>query len=230
MTTFCTRFFFVVFLLLMIPEFGSAQSNYTAFWQPEVDVNYSLTPHYRHNFKVANRNFVIRSDDLVLDIRQIDFRHFSTFLIHSDQSISLGLMWRQSEDFKLGTLNEFRLTQKFNLIRRPGKVRLGHRVMAEQRISSALTVFRFRYRFAADLPLEGDKLDVGESYLISYLEMLLSTSKKTVPIYSSRIAAHIGWLLSPKTRIQLGLEHRLINYTRTLRHATLFETGLIFNL
>ena len=134
----------------MMPGSGAAQNDYTAFWQPEVDLNYSITPHYRHNFKLANRNFVIRTDDVVLDIRQIDFSHFSTFLLHSDQSISLGLMWRQSEDFELGTFNEFRLTQKFSLVRRPGKVRLGHRVMAEQRISSALTIFRFRYRFAAD--------------------------------------------------------------------------------
>ena len=87
-------------------------------------------------------------------------------------------------------------------------MRFGHRFRFEQRLLSELTILRSRYRFALDFPLSGEKLDVGESYLIMSMEALLSQSSAIKPELDHRTTANIGWVISKKSKIQLGLDYR----------------------
>jgi hypothetical protein len=80
------------------------------------------------------------------------------------------------------------------------------------------------------MPLEGQNLDVGESYFVGTTETLLNVGKDIKPIYEQRFAANFGWLLSSKTKLQFGLEYRLLNFTETIQHRTLLLSSLYFSL
>ena len=71
-----------------------------------------------------------------------------------------------------------------------------------------ITILRSRYRFALDFPLNGEKLDVGETYFITSMEALLSKGKNIKLEIDQRTTLQIGWLFSEKLKFQLGLEYR----------------------
>lgn len=100
----------------------------------------------------------------------------------------------------------------------------------EQRITSLLTIHRFRYRFAPDLPLEGQHLDVGESYFIGYSETLLNVGIGLEPIWDQRFTTNFGWLLSSKTKLQFGVEYRLFNFADKIQNNVLLLSFLNFSL
>lgn len=89
---------------------------------------------------------------------------------------------------------------------------------------------RFRYKFTLYLPFERQNLDLSESYFIGNAETLLNVGKGLKPIYEQRFAANFGWLLSSKTKLQFGLEYRLLNFTETIQHRILLLSSLNFSL
>ena len=216
--------FFGIFMLSLSGVI--AQDELTVFWQPQVGVNYKVADDYSHNFILANRNFLYRDSDFELDVRQVDITHFSKLKIRDNQSVSLGLMWRNSRIFDEDRVNEFRLTQQYNITFSPTKFRFGHRVRTEQRIFDGFTLHRFRYRFAVDFPLEGEKLDVGESYSVLSAEPIITVANDQEPLYNFRLRAGLGMRLSPKSNLQFVLQYRLINYSRQTSHVLLLETAL----
>ena len=229
MTIFCIRRY-LFWPFLICAHIVLAQDDFAFFWEPQLAVNYKVKNDYYHNFTLANRNVVYSNNDLDLTVRQVDIRHFSKLKVQDNQSISLGFMWRNSKWFDDFRLNEFRITQQYNITTSPTKFRYGHRFRTEQRLFSGLTVFRFRYRLALDFPLQGEKLDVGESYAILGAEALLSLASSIDPLYNLRIRSGMGWRYSPKSKIQFVLEYRLIDYTNITSHALLLETALNLGL
>lgn len=216
--------------LLFFTAFIRGQDNFVAFIEPRIAVNYNLSKLYSHNWFLANRSTMYESTELKFNALQFDIGHFSNFKIGGNQSLSLGILYRYSELFDEEKINEFRITEQFNIIYRPNFVRYGHRIRAEQRITSLQTIHRFRYRFTLDLPLEGQNLDVGECYFIGNLETLLNVGKDLEPIYGQRFTASFGWLLSSKTKLQFGMEYRLLNFTGTAQHIALLLSSLNFSL
>ena len=153
--------------------------------------------------------------------RQIDLVHFSNYKIRENQSLAFGIQYRFRESFD-GGANELRLTQQYNQRSRPFVIRFGHRIRSEQRITKARTTHRFRYRFALDFPLQGEKLDVGEAYLVATVEPLLSVTRGRNPEYDGRISAQIGWQLQKDFKIQFGTEYRMEDFTHTLPEHVFF--------
>lgn len=192
---------------------AGAQESFTGYWEPSLALNYGVTDTYSHNFSLANRSYLIRDEAFGLTIRQFDFAHFSTLKIRDNQSIGLGLQYRFRKAFDKDTGNELRLTEQYNITSRTGAIRLGHRLRYEQRIFSAVTVHRFRYRFALDSPLQGEQLDIGETYLVGSLESLLSVTRMQGPEYDQRIRMQLGWLLQAGINMEVGLEYRFEDYT-----------------
>ncbi|SFB67136.1 Protein of unknown function [Flagellimonas taeanensis] len=201
------------FLFLFL-FFGTihAQDNLTGYWQPQFALNYDVTGIYSHNFSVANRNYIIEDSEVLLKTRQIDLVHFSTLKIKDNQSIALGIQYRFRNNFDGGD-NELRLTQQYNVTSKPLSVRYGHRFRSEQRITESLTTHRFRYRFAVDFPLMGEKLDLGEPYFVGSFENLLSVAKGTSSQYDARLSGQIGWQLDHGLKLQAGVEYRMEEFT-----------------
>lgn len=139
-------------------------------------------------------------------------------------------MWRNSNFFDSGRVDEFRITEQFNIKNSPHSVRYGHRFRAEQRISSVLTIHRLRYRFAIDFPLEGKTLDIGESYMLFSMETLASFSTSLKPFYDLRLRGGIGWRLNQRSNLQISIEYRIGDYTRIAEDVFLLETALNLGL
>ncbi len=207
-----------------------AQDNYTVYVQPQFALNYKVTPNLSHNFSLVQRSYLYEGETFKLRARQIDIGHFSNLKVFNDQSFSLGIAYRFRSNFEPGTTNELRLMQQYNVTFKPRTVRYGHRFRAEQRIFPKVTVHRFRYRAALDLPLQGEELDLGETYFVAATESLLSISKNSLPEYDQRFSAEIGWFLAEKTKFQAGIEYRFENFTHGVEHVVFFNTNLIISL
>lgn len=207
-----------------------AQENLTGYFQPNIALNYKVTDNYKHNFSLAKRSFIFEDEASTFRVRQLDLVHFSNLKIRDNQSIALGIQYRFRENFESSRSNELRLTQQYNLTSKPRIVRYGHRFRSEQRITSNLTIYRFRYRITLDFPLQGEQLDIGEPYFVGNLEALLSVANKNLPEYDQRFTANFGWLLGEKTKLQTGLEYRFEDYTHETSSIFFVLTSLILSL
>lgn len=219
MIMYFTKWILFVSLLLLITSVSvRGQENLTSYWQPQFAVNYQVAGAYSHNFAIANRNYVYENEDFTFRVKQLDFTHFSKLEIKDNQSIALGVMYR----FYNIRENELRFTQQYNVTHKPFAIRFGHRFRAQQRITNSLTTHRFRYRFALDFPLMGEKLNPGEPYFVGSFENLLSVAKQNSPEYDIRLVGQVGWELHSGMKLQIGVEYRIEDYTASVPEHILF--------
>lgn len=206
-----------------------SQDNFESLGESAFAINYKVSSGYHNHFTVRDRYYIFRRDEFRFKNRQIDLVHFSTWSLNFNQILSLGIQYRFRENFEEGR-NELRLSQQYNFTKRNEAVRFGHRFRLEQRIFDKLTILRYRYRFALDLPLSGQKLDVGEAYFIGAIEGLLSQSKKIKPELDYRTTCHFGWLITAKLRLQLGLEYRFEAWNIYTQQSLFLLSSAILNL
>ncbi len=214
-------------LWYMGPVLLLAQEDFTGYLEPALALNYQVTPTYSHNFSFSPRIYFRQEGETGLRTRHMDLRHFSSVSWGPDGSVGFGILYRFRDNFEPSREDELRLTQQVNFTSRPGVVRMGHRLRAQQRIQPSRTVHRFRYRFALDGPLEGDKLDVGEAYWIGSLESLLSVGKGIKPQHDIRATSWVGYLWSEGLKIQGGAQYRQEDYTGNSTPVLFFLTSLI---
>lgn len=226
---YCIRILFLFLGLLGLTTLG-AQENLTGYFQPQVALNYKVTDHYKHNFSLSKRSYIFEDKSSVFKLRQVDVVHFSNLKIKDNQSIALGIQYRFRELFETEEQNELRFTQQYNITFKPRTLRYGHRFRSEQRIASDLTIHRFRYRFTVDLPLQGEQLDISETYFVGNLETLCSVAEGTLPEYDQRFTANLGWLLAEKTKLQIGLEYRFEDFTHNSSNVFFVVSSLILAL
>nr|WP_236778487.1 DUF2490 domain-containing protein [Pseudalgibacter alginicilyticus] len=172
-----------------------------------LSLNHKVSKKYNVNFAFRSRYFLYNINELQYKQQQLDVFHFSTYNINSKHKLSLGAYYRNRAFFETGS-DELRFMEQFSASKKINKIRLRHRFRAEQRILETKTIFRQRYRFAVDLPLVGNTLDIGEPFLMSALEGLWSLKEVSAPEIDSRTTIFIGWQLAKTLKFQTGLEHR----------------------
>lgn len=206
-----------------------SQSNFETLGESSFAVNKTISSQYKFNFALRSRYFLYQDNTFNFENRQVDIVHFSTFNLDYSHSLSLGIQYRLRKGIDGGS-NELRLTQQFNYTKKNEALRFGHRVRIEQRILDAFTIFRTRYRFALDFPLNGEKLNVGEGYIIMATEGLLSLAKTLKPEIDQRTTAHIGWLASERLKLQFGLEYRFEAFNINTEEKLFLLTSAILKL
>lgn len=207
-----------------------SQDDLVSYWQPGIALNYKVSPGYEHNFSLTKRSFTYRGSQFQLDVLQLDLVHFSKLKLLDNQSAGFGIQYRFRKVFEPNNVNELRLTQQYNITFRPRIIRYGHRIRSEQRIFRQRTIHRFRYRLALDRPLIGEKLDIGEPYIVATLESLLSVGEGQSPQYDQRAGLNIGWLVTPTSKIQAGLEYRREDFTAAGQDVLFLNTSLVLSL
>ncbi|WP_425076681.1 DUF2490 domain-containing protein [Psychroserpens sp. S379A] len=211
MSTLCTRIILVIVILFLGIDMN-AQNDTEIFNENAIAIRHNLSNTYSINFELSNRAFVYTNENIIYQMRQVQVSHFSTLKLDLKQSIAFGLMYRNRDAFE-DSSNEFRLTQQYNTKSIFKTLRLGHRFRSEQRFYDNYTAFRFRYRLALDLPLQGLKLDVGETYLVVTNEALLTCATIQKPSIAYRLSPSFGILLSKDLNIEFGVELRLDDIT-----------------
>ncbi|WP_158974593.1 DUF2490 domain-containing protein [Cellulophaga sp. L1A9] len=207
-----------------------AQNNFTGYIEPQIAVNHKFSSIYGTNFSVGSRTYFYKEKGIELQTRQLDFAHFSELKVSSNQSIALGIQYRFRAPFETEKENELRITEQYNHTFKPSAIRYGLRTRIEQRIAPSLTTHRFRFRCAADMPLKGEKLDIGEPYFILSTESLLSIAKTKKPSYDQRFSSQVGYKLSTFTKLQIGLEYRIEDYNKALAHVLFINSAFVITL
>ncbi|NNF19252.1 MAG: DUF2490 domain-containing protein [Flavobacteriaceae bacterium] len=208
----------LLFLFLCGMLTSKAQENLQGFWEPEIEVNYDLGKGYSHNFALATRFYTYDDNALTLRTRQLEIGHFSDFKIRANQNFAVGIQYRWRENFEPDESDELRITEQYSITRAYRRFRLGHRFRLEQRIKDPHTEHRIRYRLALDTPLQGDKLNVGEPYLVVNTETLFSAGRSRNPGYEQRLEVVIGWQLAKGLMLETGLQYRLDDLTQRAQH------------
>ena len=221
-----STFLFVVFASCL----SYAQEDFTAYVQPQIALNYSLTDTYSHNFSVNQRNYIYRNAEGQFNTRHLDLAHFSNFIWAPGKDIGFGLLYRFRDNFETDQQNEVRLSQQIHFQVKPHHIWLGHRIRAEQRFFPGRTVFRFRYRFAMNGPLKGEELNIGETYWTAGIEPLSSFGQALKPEFDIRASGFIGIWLYQNMKIQGGLEYRFENFSRQTEQVLFFLTSLNISL
>jgi len=220
--------FFACFLFFMSLHLAS-QNDFESLGETSFALNTKVSNNYKVNFAVRSRYYLYQDANFNFENRQLDVVHFSSLDFSYNKSLGLGVQYRIRESIDGGS-NELRLTQQFNYTKKDLALRFGHRFRFEQRILETLAILRSRYRFTLDFPLNGEKLDIGEQYLVTSMEILLSKSKKIKPELDHRTTAQIGWLFSEKSRLQFGLEYRFEAFNSFTEEKLFFLTSFILKV
>lgn len=219
----------LLFVIITVANLLQAQNDFSSLGESELAINSDVTDTYKVNFGLRTRYFLYNGANFLVKTRQIDVIHFSTLTLDYNHDVSIGIQYRNRSIFN-DTPNELRFTQQFNYTKQGFGIRYGHRFRTEQRILSDKTILRHRYRFAVDFPLNGEKLDIGEAYLISSMEMLLSLSNADRPEIDHRTSGQIGWQISNDLKLQTGLEYRLEAINIETDHRLLLLTSAILKI
>lgn len=220
---------YLIIALFICGNFCFAQDDFETLGESSIAVNHKVDDYYSYNFSARNRYYLYQDNNFNFEIRQIDFVHFSTYKLDFNNSLSFGIQYRFRENFDGGS-NELRLTQQYNYTKQKFALRFGHRFRFEQRILEDITILRSRYRFALDFPLNGEKLDVGETYLVTSMEALLSVNSSIKPEFDHRTTAQIGWLINKDFKLQTGLEYRFEAFNLDTEYRLFVLTSAVLKL
>lgn len=196
----------LIFLFVTCNGFG--QENFSALGETAFSLNKGISKDYTLNFTLRSRYFLYQNTNTQYQQQQVDAFHFSKLKLNKHNSLSLGVYYRTRTPFNSGS-NELRIMQQYSYNKQKKRLKYGHRFRTEQRFLKAKTIYRERYRFSTSIPLCGETIDIGETFLISYLEGLLSLSKLQKPETDVRLTTQIGWQITEDLKLKTGLEHRL---------------------
>ena len=210
-----------------------AQNGTEFLWQPSVQVNFKTDSRWAFNFGTEYRNTVseaLGDSSADLESQHFQLSHNTSYEVGFYAKLGLGIMYRFRDVFQPESGNELRLTQLYNYAKSYNDLRLGHRLRADQRLYKDETVYRFRYRIAVDMPLNGLKLDNNEFYVVISSEALSSFSTQAKPEIDQRFLLGLGYQLFNNAKFQCDLEYRFENYFNDTEKRLLVNTGLVFSL
>ena len=215
----------LLFLALPVISFGQ-QADY--IWSPGLSYSWKSSDRWAYYTKV----------DLFNSLNEAGS---SQFIQHVEPSLSFAYSWsvrtkigggykyRLAEPFESGYQYEHRFLQQIGFISYFGERRISHRVRLEQRFRSSSYQNRLRYRLSYDLPLEGERLDPGEKYLILSNEMMTAFNADEADS-ENRALAGLGWYLNSRRKIELTLQYRTQDIFSDEGIEHLLRVGSVFYL
>lgn len=138
----------------------------------------------------------------------VELQLFGTYQLWNDTKLSLGYKARGIEPLEPPLSSEHRPMEQIAFIGYKGSSRLSHRIRTEQRFRPDRYENRWRYRFSYDRPLEGQRLDPGEMYLVLSDEVLY-TFNAVERSAENRLYAGLGWLFLKSQKLETGVQYRL---------------------
>lgn len=210
---------FTVSLVLLTFVYWTAshsQSDFSAFFEPAVELSYQVSSTYSHSFAIENRNVIYRDHKLEYTVKQIDISHFSEYQWNASNTLGLGVQYRMESTFDTDEENELRLQQQVVYTPETLNIKVSHRFRTEQRLYASVTKHRFRYQLGYAIPLA--QKHPFQPYIKVETESLLEVAKTQKPELEQRFGVGFGWLLSPKTTLKLGVEYQLADYVQDLNH------------
>jgi hypothetical protein len=200
------RYFLILIALFVIQLNTLAQASFELGFLPSLNINKKLPKDWSLNFKTESRQSILK-DDFNYDYLLTDISLAASKKISINTSVAAGYLMRIDDK---GIRN--RTLQQISFVRRYEGFRLSHRFLADQTFEKDEdTEFRFRYRLSSEIPLQGKSLDPNEFFLKFSNEYLSSFQEKNYDL-EIRGAAFIGYVISPKNLIEIGIDNRLDSF------------------
>jgi len=197
-----------------------AQSAYQAGLLPAININAKLSDQWSLNLKSESRQrllFGITDGERVSKYSYVltDFSFIAARKVGLSGRIAGGYLIR----FFHGEIIH-RSIQQYTYVQNLSGFRLAHRVVADQTFSPIeANEFRFRYRLASEIPLNGESADPKEFYLKLSNEYLNSLQDSDYDL-EVRVVALMGYSLTDKQKIEFGLDYRLSSFlNQVTRHS-----------
>lgn len=201
----------VIFILLCwLGRHGMAQEDRVFFTGifPELSITKKISQLNRLNFKIENQEVIFDNRDSSLDNPQ--FTHYRTDVmfffdrsIRPGVSVAMGIFHRfqENEDGN-------RIIQQLALLQRMRNLRINHRFRTDQTFTRYQELeVRFRYRFSAEIPMNGVTVDPGEFYLVISEEPIFSQKAGEFEI-ENRIALALGKLFNKNEKLEWAVDYR----------------------
>jgi hypothetical protein len=223
------RKFILLILFSTAPLFVFAQSETEWIWNPEVSYSWKASDRLAYNTKLSMFNnggeFGNRSWLSFLEPQFVVSYSLSTRM-----KIGGGYYYRWSEPLLDNYRYEHRFLQQIGYISYIGDRRVAHRLRLEQRIRSSSYQNRLRYRLSYDFPLQGERLNPGENYLILKNEMMTAFNADEADA-ENRVSIGLGWFVSNRYKFELNLQYRTqdIFSGDGISHLFLAGTSFYFN-
>ncbi|MFP4557546.1 MAG: DUF2490 domain-containing protein [Bacteroidales bacterium] len=201
--SFCLSFL-VAFLI--IPSLNLAQSDTEVGLKPSININKKLKRDWSLNLKVESRQ------SLINDITNFSYLH-TNFSFITSKKIGINTLFAAGYLMRVETdAIKNRAMQQLIVIRRYNEFMLSHRFAADQTFEKdEYTEYRYRYRVAAEVPLEGQTLDPREFFIKLNSEYLNSLSKEEYDL-EVRGAAFLGYTISPNSKFEFGIDYRMNSF------------------
>lgn len=188
----------VLFIAAALPL--RAQTELQKIWEPSVTYSHKVTDFWSLTTQLS----ALQSKDA---FERVEASVFGVRRISPSQSLAAGYLYRKVTPLEPQTSHEHRFTLQFSHQLMMDVHQVSQRVRVEQRIRPSGHVQRIRYRAGVRSPLQGERLDPGERYLLTQIELLGSFSENPFS-GENRISLHIGLLLENRQRVEVGIQHR----------------------
>lgn len=198
-------------LFCLISGISTAQSDFTIYSEPEFSLNLDSPNRWSFNFGIGNRNLMMEDEQGKFDARHLELSHFTSYEVGFYSKLSLGLRYRFREVFEDSQHDEIRITQQYGRSKKFDLIKIAHRLRFEQRFREE-TSFRSRYEFSVEFPLNGERVDKNEFFMVTDTEALWSIGKEQKPSFEHRVGISVGNEIFKDTTADVGLEYRLDDY------------------
>ncbi len=193
-------------MVILLPLLAQAQASHQLGLLPSINLNKKLPKDWSLNFKAESRQSLYRGgfdyEYLLTDVALVAAKK-----IGINTSAAAGYLMRIDAE---GVRH--RAIQQISFVKRYAGFRLSHRVSADQTFENGdAPEYRLRYRLSSEVPLQGLSLDPKEFFLKLSNEYLGSMQHDDLDL-EIRAAAFIGYAISPKQKLELGLDYRLDSF------------------
>ncbi|KPM47400.1 DUF2490 domain-containing protein [Jiulongibacter sediminis] len=210
---------FHLIILILISYLVKGQGSLELGLMPSLNFNKKLPKDWAINFKAEGRQALqdeksyLQTDISLLTSRKVGF----------SSTLALGYLLRVPNGKNLRN----RLIQQYIVVNRLSALKLSHRFGTDQTFGGhEAAVYRFRYRIAAELPLNGHSTDPHEFFLKLSNEYVNSLEDSAYDL-EIRGLGFLGYVLNPGAKLEFGLDYRIGSF---LHQATRQRTWLAVNL
>lgn len=217
--------FFLLLTVFALRQ-GVAQQTYRAGILPQINFTADGPGNWKYNLRVESRQIFSegRFDASATQAYRYERTDFAGLLLRKTgvgSSAAAGYLLRIEDGRAI-----HRLIQQFSVVSRTGALRTGYRIAADQTFrTDEPPEFRLRYRFSAELPLQGQNVDPGEIYAKLNLEYLGILQGRAFDL-ETRAVGVLGFNFNDRNKLEIGPDYRVNGFLNgPARHQFWFYSG-----
>lgn len=223
------RLWSLLLILGFLPMSAAAQTDVETIWNPEYSYSWRASDRLAYNLKLSMFNSLENLDNQSA-LQFIEPQFAFSYSASTRLKVGGGYYYRWSTPLIDGYRYEHRFLQQVGFVNYIGDRRIAHRIRLEQRIRSSSYQNRIRYRISYDFPLQGERLDPGERYLILKNELMSAFNAETADA-ENRLSVGLGWFFNRTQKFELGFQYRTQDIASGdgISHMFLVSTSFFMN-